>query len=302
MSRRNPILLSGAGRSGTTLIYRMLSNHPDVGFFNNWTNAYPRLSWLALLNRLRLGMVEQRAIRFRGYPSAAEAYGIWTHVFPHFWAVNHQPVEDGPATEYLRSLVDRHLRWHGVDRFLTKVTGQPIFDFFASIFPGAHGVWIARDPRAVAYRMFEKSTAVPLSRCSPSSGSDGFLSRRWVPVPDHILTRHDRLVLAAWRVKSFEHELARTSAPFNRISYERIVDQPVDSLRGLCDQLGLEWSPRFERLVAGWPMHKGTNRAWRSNLASEEVETLESLLYEESNAHQQLCASAVASQDRDRFG
>lgn len=41
----------GPGRSGTTLFYKLLSLHPDVGYFNNYMAKFGGIPKLAILNR-----------------------------------------------------------------------------------------------------------------------------------------------------------------------------------------------------------------------------------------------------------
>ncbi len=47
-----PMFIIGAGRSGTTLLYRALCMHPDTAWISNYLAHQPNLSWLTKLNRI----------------------------------------------------------------------------------------------------------------------------------------------------------------------------------------------------------------------------------------------------------
>ena len=46
-----PIFIVGTGRCGSTILYQLLSNHPQLGWISSWVDAFPMLPWLTVLNR-----------------------------------------------------------------------------------------------------------------------------------------------------------------------------------------------------------------------------------------------------------
>ncbi|MGH8547529.1 MAG: hypothetical protein ACRERU_02790 [Methylococcales bacterium] len=52
MSGKNLTVLLGAGRSGTTLLYKILSAHPRVTYLSNYQNRFPTWPSTALLHGL----------------------------------------------------------------------------------------------------------------------------------------------------------------------------------------------------------------------------------------------------------
>ena len=82
-----PLFLIGAPRSGTTLIFEVLSSHPEFGWLTSWHNRFPQLTSLSAAARLcvlspsfrkRVRRSDQRKTPLdylRQGPS--EAYGIW---------------------------------------------------------------------------------------------------------------------------------------------------------------------------------------------------------------------------------
>ena len=50
--RSRVVFLLGAGRSGTTLLYKILSLHQSVSYLSNYLNRYPKYYFLAYLQRV----------------------------------------------------------------------------------------------------------------------------------------------------------------------------------------------------------------------------------------------------------
>ena len=46
-----PIFIIGVGRSGTTILYNLLSIHPELCWFSRYSDMLPRNNYIALLHR-----------------------------------------------------------------------------------------------------------------------------------------------------------------------------------------------------------------------------------------------------------
>jgi hypothetical protein len=46
------IILSGPGRSGTTLFSQLFSHHKDFAWISGWVNKYPQLPSLSIVNHI----------------------------------------------------------------------------------------------------------------------------------------------------------------------------------------------------------------------------------------------------------
>ena len=53
MKIKKPIFIIGSGRSGTTILYRLLCLHPDLCWFSNYSNRFPYLPVLSSIQRLQ---------------------------------------------------------------------------------------------------------------------------------------------------------------------------------------------------------------------------------------------------------
>lgn len=159
-----PIFIAGGIRSGTTILYNLMAIHPDVCWFSNHTNRYPRYEVWALANRLLdvpvLGNRLRRTIasyksdptRLELRPLPHEGDRIY-HAHCGFGGTRdgvETVMTSNMETRFTRS-VEAHLRWTGKSRFLSKQTANNRrLELIDQMFPDALFVHVIRDGRAVA--------------------------------------------------------------------------------------------------------------------------------------------------------
>jgi hypothetical protein len=254
----NAVFIVGAPRSGTSLLYKALCLHPDVGYISNWVRRYPGAPQLAVLNRAaRLFPNLQRAVWF-GKDANAYVYSSprsWlTRAFP-------MPVEGEPvytrcgvtlASEYgrnaaLPSSFARIQRYGGGGCMVSKrIANNQRIGLLADTFPEAKFVEIIRDGRAVAHSL-SKVDWWPDSHIWWYGGSP----RQWQAEgrdPWELCARH-------WvrEVRAVTDGLtAVPRASVFSLRYERLIRELSPVLRELADFIGLpdntEWSARLDEL------------------------------------------------------
>lgn len=248
MATDRPIFLLGPGRSGSTLLNNLLTHHRDVGYFVSWSNRLPRCWFLAVGARLRSWRLEARGTRLRFYPGPTEAYGIWKHCFPDFWRDCLAPCRDVTAADRLRRLIRRHLVVQRKTRFVAKLTGPPMFEFFRSIFPDARFVWVDRDPRAVVYSYSKGRKVVLPPGLAPKEAQAEALrqsARRYLDIYDR---------------------LAESAENFHLMIYGDFVKNPLAELAALLDYAELRSDPRLDRITRRWQIRDADDK-WSRELS-----------------------------------
>ena len=153
-----PIFIIGSGRSGTTILYRLMAVHPEVCWFSNLTDRYPSHPQLAVFHRsldapIIGSWMRQRLIQ-RKRPSLrpSEAGAIY-HDYCGFDSSRRMTADElTPDVECkFKRIVEEHLSATGKPRFMNKQTANAQrIGLIDRMFPDACYVHIIRDGRAVA--------------------------------------------------------------------------------------------------------------------------------------------------------
>ena len=83
MEINKPIFIVGSGRSGTTLLYEILSVHEKVTWFSNYTNKFPQKPWLSYFNALYKKVnISNTFMKKIYFPNPSEGYNLWDYFHP----------------------------------------------------------------------------------------------------------------------------------------------------------------------------------------------------------------------------
>ncbi len=244
------VFLIGAGRSGTTLLYKTVALHKDVAYLSNHHNRYSSVLVASSIERLVNGRPElkrkcwfrddgsanfnrAREFYFKFIPQPAECEAVYGRCGVPFTLADVQ-VPSEESRRCLRRTFKEILRYTGGLVLLSKRTANNRrIDYLRSVFPEAKFVHLVRDGRAVAYSL---------------------LRVRWWA--DHLLfwsgkspaemgaLGHEQLELAArnWveEMTFIANGLAGIDAnQVYELRYEDFLSQPLDELSGLLKFLGV---------------------------------------------------------------
>lgn len=250
--------LVGAGRSGTTLLYKLLSLHPKVAYISNYEH---RASWLpaGLMSRLLANQIEaklgawfdqssnayfiNRPLRKKFFPTPVEGESIYTRCgMPLFPQDNYYPEEKTAVC--MQRIFDRIRSRVRAEIMLSKRTANnrriPILN---SIFPDAKYVHLIRDGREVADS---------LSKVEWWSNHIVWWSGRTAAEMEQ--SGEARITICA---KNWAMELKEIYSGLSTIQTDRILDvryelllaKPVDQLASILAFLGLAMTSDYRQAI-----------------------------------------------------
>jgi hypothetical protein len=243
------VFLVGAGRSGTTLLYKLLCLHPAVAYISNYENrlewfpdgiAARAVSWRleeksrAWFNSSGNAYFTNRPLLKKAFPTPHEGESIFEACgVPLFPARGDRP--DEQTARRLRARFDRIRRRAGASTFLSKRTANNRrIEYLSAIFPDARFVHLVRDGRDVARSLasvawwdrhrvwWDGRTALEMEQSGEPRLS--ICARNWVREFEEVRTQ-----LAA---------IDPTSSM--ELRYETLLQDPVRQLEKVLQFIGLE--------------------------------------------------------------
>ncbi|MGV8908965.1 MAG: sulfotransferase family protein [Propionicimonas sp.] len=289
-------LVTGTGRSGTTLVQETLARHPAAGFISGLDDKLPRLNLSGRYNGKIYRWIPQRDSRMRALREStkllekgrlrvapSEAYKlIDRHVFAGFST----PCRDLLAedmTPYLQPRVqaffDTRVRNQGCDVLLQHLTGWPRTGFLRAAVPDLRVIHVVRDGRAVA------SSWLQMGWWDGWRGPDNWFLG---PLDSDLRQEWEESgqsfpVLAAlgWKMLMAAFENAEAQCPPDRwlnVRYEDVLADPRTAFANMLDFLGLEWTDSFEAGFARHVIQSDRSAAFRDELTPSQLAAVEAVL------------------------
>jgi hypothetical protein len=243
-----PLFIVSPARCGTSLLYRCLGDHPDVGYFNRANRKlprHPRLAWMLT----RLGLFKD---------TKRESRSLWNR----YLTTTRDPLDEGDATPAMRerygALIAGVLAARGASRFVGKLPAFSVrVPWLDALFPDGRFLRILRDWRAVV-----GSTA--------AKGRDDFDGEIFGVRPagweEH--TGEGLEMWAAWQYvrvsESLEQQRPRLGPRYHEIWYEDLCLRPVETLRELLAFCELRASERCEAALLA--QVRPPSQQWREHL------------------------------------
>jgi len=275
-SPRPPLFIVGCGRSGTTIVYELLCEHPHVAWFSNYSERWPAFPQLEAVTRLRdIGAIRRSRSRF--VPLPVEGYALWDRCGPQDGRLRNAALTaadvDAEHAQGVRDFVAAHVRYHRGRRFINKNTrNSRRVSYLDAIFPDALFLHVIRDPRAVVASLLAVHwwPDLPLwwsdDRTPRALAADG-------SKPEAIAAEH-------W-VRSVERLLAdarRLPPPrYLEIRYEAFTESPETVLSRVSAYAGLSSSPGLAESLRRRTV-TSQNEKYRSQFGDEELRTVERIV------------------------
>jgi len=227
-----PIFIIGVPRSGTTLLYQLLAQHPSLGWFSNHT-------WTKLLNADYLHHVN---LRRRIFDMRNLSYPLDGFVDSYFSSVE-SPIEGGYLWDllfgmnwncsitknmipFLKNTILETLKHQRKSRFLSKVPRNAIrIHAITKIFPDAKFIHLLRDGRAVVNSMLVRAKENP-------SGYFGIPLRNTPKSTLNAIEKHAlQWIQVIEEIKKVSKQLKKNQ--YFELKYEELVRFPEKNLKSI---------------------------------------------------------------------
>lgn len=270
MTIQRPIFIIGSGRSGTSLLYRLLAVHPDLCWFSNLSDRCASFPFLAVTHRLldlpgvghELKKLIMSGKQFSLLPSEG---GRIYHEICQFEQGKKTTEKDIQSvhSDFLFRIIGAHIRVTGKTRFLNKQTANTQrLRLMHALFPDAYWIHIIRDGRAVANSLSRVIWWPSVALWWHGGKTPSQLARSY----------KDPILLCAehWRRNVTEIRSARTvlGRHYREIRYEELVENPRKSLASLLAWCKLSVSPSYLRMIPDRLPNK--NNQWQQGLTDRQ--------------------------------
>ncbi len=273
MEIEKPIFIVGSGRSGTTVLYNILSLHKEVCWFSNFTDRNPEKSWLPVLNRAVqwpiIGNQVKHRITHKITPSIRPSEG--EVVYRNCGFVDDRKMEANELTSEMASCfkthVADHVRLTGKSRFISKRTANnQRIQLIAKMFPDAYFVHIIRDGRAVANSLFR----VPWWREIDIWWLEG-KADKW----DEMGREPIELCAQQWKrdVEEILNNRHLFGDRYLELNYEQLVTDAPATLKRIMQFCELSVYPDFFDYLPN--NLKNMNYKWDKNLSAQQKQVVE---------------------------
>lgn len=253
-----PIFILGAPRSGTSVLYKKMAQHPDLAFISNLTKKYPES---LLLTRLIL--------LFRDDHRPTEAKKVWRRYSSGEGSARSRSDVNPRARDFLRGVVANNLRLRGRPRFISKDPGNSLrVGFLDEIFPDALFVHIIRDGRAVVQSAVRNRRERGQWYGIKIPGWERYVDRPWIE------TAGMQWKVTVQTARAQGNELGPER--YLEVRYEEFTDAPAATLERIASFCGLRWDP--QQLAALVEDVKSRNFKWREDLSADDLELLQSVI------------------------
>lgn len=287
---KQPIIIFGTGRSGTTVISDIIFHHEDLAWHSNWQELLPKSAAINYLRRAFdngmwhiVGMNTQnnKSIINQLLFRPIERYDFWESItgpridFSRGFLLNERVTEE--EKNKMRDHFAKMVKYQKRKRLAFKLTGPARMEYLLSIFPDAQFVQILRDPVSTVRSWMEIHWS---NQMTEQLWWDGAYTEEEKEHAEQL--KNDPPLFVAFQYKKLvettAYEIEKTKADVYNARYEDFVKDPKQFISNMMDHLHLPQSKYVDAFMNKIAVKDRNNRAAASARTSLSDDTKKKIL------------------------
>jgi omega-hydroxy-beta-dihydromenaquinone-9 sulfotransferase len=284
-----PIFIVGCHRSGTTVLYDALCQHPDLAYLTNASVMVPETPIInnAIGKLLGLDQVSQERFLQDGIPvnatSPNEGIRIWElHAADGGDYCLDETYSNPEMEAYLQQTIRKHLKYFNASRFINKNPDNSVrMRYLNKLFSDAFFINIIRDGRAVCSSLLKvREISEQFFGADNRHAKSGIKVKAWAEIEAAWVDDPIRSIGLLWLevVETIERDRQHISPErYIELRYEDFVAEPLTYFRKLIEFCQLPWNDSIEKVFQAEAAKidlGGRNDAWKKRLNDQDVERL----------------------------
>ncbi len=271
-----PIFIVGCGRSGTTILYRLLCGHPVLAWFSNYSEKWPMYPQFALLSSLyKVDPLRRR--RPKGLPVPTEGHNLWDYCKPVLDSPSDPPLMEEDVTlqdaAQIKKMIMLHMHYQRKPRFINKNTRNTRrIRFLHEIFKDALFIHIIRNPQATVASFLNVDFWPDLKIWS----HDKITPNEWAAQGGDPVELAARLWVAEVQ-RALNDKAVLPQDQYLEIHYEDLMENSKDILSAVLAFSGLEWNNQFDKFFNTFSL-KNMNHKFKTEFNQHQLNTIESVV------------------------
>ena len=254
MRIEKPIIFIGTGRSGTTIISKIIMRHRDLAFPSNYQQVFFMIPEINLVRNV----FDNKRWRIHGQKKQLnkvnifnryifrqnEVYKMWEYItgddidFSRSFLVNKK--ETNKRIDYIHSYFQKIIKYQKRKRLTFKITGPSRMEYLLSIFPDAYFVILKRKP-IPTISSFLKVNFWKTRGLKKLWWSGVYSDEEMKWVNDH---KDDPILLTTFQIKKMyditELECKKCNPNYIEVNYEDFVKKPREEITRILDFANLD--------------------------------------------------------------
>lgn len=260
----NPIIFIGTGRTGSTIISRIICEHPDLAYISNYQKHFVKYPVINLVGLLFSSNIFKKRYLNKMHFRPEEAYAVWKYLtgedvdFAKSFLLTEKLSKE--RIDFIRDYFLKVIRYQCKRRLAFKITGPPRIAFLRQIFPDALFIYVRRNyvPTIHSFLNVKYWNTDTVWWSGAYSDKEKEMIER---------NKKDPVFLTSIQIKKvqevFEKEIKECNPKLMEVSYEDFVSTPQKTIGRILSFAGLEKrsSPCFDYIQT----HKIDNRNKRDS-------------------------------------